>query len=78
MQVARTAKRLTQFFHPVARSEEIGASPRCVALLNEDIVVFRARTGEPLLFKDVCIHRGTRLSLGDVTAEGQLRCPYHG
>jgi phenylpropionate dioxygenase-like ring-hydroxylating dioxygenase large terminal subunit len=26
----------------------------------------------------VCIHRGSRLSLGERTADGNVRCPYHG
>ena len=51
-------------------------SPIGVRLLGEDIVVWLA--GErPLAWQDLCVHRGTRLSLGRV--EGcTLRCPYHG
>ncbi len=33
--------------------------------------------GEPLAWQDLCLHRGTRLSLGRVENE-QLVCPYHG
>lgn len=33
-------------------------------------------SGTPL--RDCCPHRGGRLSLGVVTAEGRLRCGYHG
>lgn len=46
-------------------------------LLGEDIVVWRA--GDRVLaWQDLCLHRGTRLSLGEVQRGGQLMCPYHG
>lgn len=31
-----------------------------------------------MAFKDLCIHRGSRLSLGERTLEGTVRCAYHG
>jgi phenylpropionate dioxygenase-like ring-hydroxylating dioxygenase large terminal subunit len=45
-------------------------------LLGEDIVIWRC--GEQVMvWQDLCIHRGVRLSLG--TTDGQtLACPYHG
>lgn len=46
-------------------------------LLGEDIVIWRA--GQRILaWKDLCVHRGTRLSLGEVLADHTLQCPYHG
>ena len=46
-------------------------------LLGEDIVIWQA--GEQLLaWKDLCMHRGTRLSLGEIQEGKQLMCPYHG
>ena len=46
-------------------------------LLGEDIVIWRA--GDRVLaWQDLCLHRGTRLSLGEVQHGGQLMCPYHG
>ena len=46
-------------------------------LLGEDLVIWRA--GEQILaWKDLCVHRGTRLSLGHVKAGETLQCPYHG
>lgn len=71
-------RRLSQFFHPIARSEEVTQSLNVFPLLNEDVLVFRTTTGDPVAFRDVCVHRGTRLSLGDLTPEGTLRCAYHG
>lgn len=45
-------------------------------LLGEDIVLWRVK-GQTLAWQDLCLHRGTRLSLGRVENE-QLVCPYHG
>ena len=46
-------------------------------LLGEDIVIWKA--GEEIrAWKDLCVHRGTRLSLGEVLEGDRLQCPYHG
>ena len=46
-------------------------------LLGEDIVVWQGEDGQAQAWQDLCVHRGTRLSLGRV--EGcTLHCPYHG
>ena len=74
----QTPRRLSQYFHPVAASTEVGDQPTGATLLGEDLVLFRTSDGDVVVFKDLCIHRGTRLSMGEVTAEGNLRCPYHG
>lgn len=45
-------------------------------ILGEDIVIWRE--GERVhAWKDLCVHRGARLSLGTVE-NGTLKCPYHG
>jgi phenylpropionate dioxygenase-like ring-hydroxylating dioxygenase large terminal subunit len=69
---------LVDDWHPVAASDELERQ-RVVAvrLLGEDLVVWQGDDGRPLAWRDLCVHRGTRLSLGKV--EGcTLRCPYHG
>ena len=48
-----------------------------VRLLGEDIVIWRAGD-QVLAWQDLCLHRGTRLSLGEVQHGEQLMCPYHG
>jgi phenylpropionate dioxygenase-like ring-hydroxylating dioxygenase large terminal subunit len=73
----RSRPGLAHYFHPVALSEDVTAEPKAFQLLGEDLVLFRSADG-PVALKDLCIHRGTRLSLGDVTPEGNIRCPYHG
>jgi phenylpropionate dioxygenase-like ring-hydroxylating dioxygenase large terminal subunit len=50
--------------------------PRAVRLLDEDLVLWRV--GERVhAWRDLCLHRGTRLSLGSVQGE-TLVCAYHG
>ncbi len=68
---------LVNDWHPVARSEDVpadGVLP--VRLLGEDMVLWRAG-GRLMAWKDLCIHRGTRLSMGHVERD-QIVCPYHG
>jgi len=63
------------FWHPVAVADAI-ASPVPVTLLDERLVVARLG-GRPVVFRDLCIHRGTPLSLGWVDGD-ELVCAYHG
>ena len=46
-------------------------------LLGEDIVIWQSGDGIRA-WKDLCVHRGTRLSLGKVLPDHRLQCPYHG
>ena len=65
-------------WHPVARVEELaGGGPIPARLLGEDLVLWRS--GDELhAWRDLCVHRGTRLSLGRVVDGVRLECPYHG
>ena len=72
-----TTSRLAGFWHPVASSESVGASPVPVRLLERDLVLFRDGTGVVRAWLDLCIHRGTKLSLGRVAGD-RLICAYHG
>jgi len=64
-------------WHAVARSDRLdGEKPLGVSLLGEDVVLWRGKDGIAA-FRDVCIHRGARLSLGKVR-DCTLVCPYHG
>lgn len=47
-------------------------------VLGEDVVIWRTADGTVLAWKDLCIHRGTKLSLGAVRGGDTLMCPYHG
>ena len=68
---------LVNDWHVVARSCDVAESqPAGACLLGEDVVMWRRDT-QVMVWKDLCVHRGTRLSLGQVTPAG-LECPYHG
>jgi phenylpropionate dioxygenase-like ring-hydroxylating dioxygenase large terminal subunit len=68
---------LVHDWHVVARSADVtGGLPVAARLLDEDLVLWRA--GERVLaWRDLCVHRGARLSLGAVR-DGTLACAYHG
>jgi phenylpropionate dioxygenase-like ring-hydroxylating dioxygenase large terminal subunit len=64
-------------WHAIGPVEMLDERPVLGArLLDEDIVIWRAN-GHLLAWQDLCIHRGTRLSLGRVESD-HLHCPYHG
>ena len=64
-------------WHPVAFSAELGDKPMHADLLGEPLVLWRGPGGGPRVLSDLCVHRGTALSLGWVSGE-ELVCAYHG
>jgi vanillate O-demethylase monooxygenase subunit len=68
---------LRPYWHPVAEAAELAGGPIGVRLLGEDLVVWSAG-GEVRAARDLCVHRGSRLSLGWVDPRGCIVCPYHG
>jgi phenylpropionate dioxygenase-like ring-hydroxylating dioxygenase large terminal subunit len=63
-------------WHPVAYADEITREPSGVEVLNEPLVAWRGTDGAPRVLADLCIHRGTALSLGRVEGD-EIVCPYH-
>lgn len=64
-------------WHVVARADELSEGQiLATRLLEEDIVVWRLND-QVLAWQDLCLHRGTRLSMGKVE-NNTLVCPYHG
>ena len=63
-------------WHPVAYAHEVTDRPFGATLLGEAVVVWRTSDGRAHAMRDLCIHRGTALSLGWV-ADDCLVCPYH-
>ena len=68
----------SSLWHPVALVGNVAQAPVAVRLLEQPVVVWRDAAGAVQAFADQCPHRGARLSLGRVTPQGQLECPYHG
>lgn len=67
---------LRRYWHPVINAADILDKPVPVTLLGERIVLYRHPDGVSAL-RDLCIHRGTPLSLGWVDGSN-LVCAYHG
>jgi methylxanthine N1-demethylase len=67
---------LRRFWQPVMWADELADRPVPVRLLDEALVVVRLE-GQVSVFRDLCVHRGTALSLGWV-ADDRLVCAYHG
>ncbi len=67
---------LAGFWHPVAFAHDIKDKPVAAKLLDVDLVIYRTNQGITVA-KDLCMHRGTRLSGGSMCEE-HLVCPMHG
>jgi phenylpropionate dioxygenase-like ring-hydroxylating dioxygenase large terminal subunit len=67
---------LSEFWHPVALSSEVGPEPVAVRLAGLGWALARIG-GNLAAFADACPHRRARLSAGQVT-DGTLQCMYHG
>jgi vanillate O-demethylase monooxygenase subunit len=67
---------LSRFWHPVAFSAKVRDKPVAARLLDENLVVFRTSTGVTVA-RDLCLHRGARLSLGEMHGD-ELVCGFHG
>jgi phenylpropionate dioxygenase-like ring-hydroxylating dioxygenase large terminal subunit len=72
----REWKVLSGYWHPVAWSAEVGDQPVGATLLDEDLVIYRTSSGV-VVARDLCLHRGSRLTLGWMDAD-DLVCTYHG
>jgi phenylpropionate dioxygenase-like ring-hydroxylating dioxygenase large terminal subunit len=68
---------LRRFWQPVIQSSELGAVPRRLRILGEDLVAFRDKSGNLGLLELHCPHRGTSLEFGLIDQHG-IRCCYHG
>ncbi|CAN5399710.1 molybdenum cofactor-independent xanthine hydroxylase subunit HpxD [soil metagenome] len=64
-------------WHPVLYENELANDPKSVRLCGELLVLWRDEKNEIHALKDLCIHRGTALSLGTVRGS-DIVCPYHG
>ncbi len=65
------------YWYPALLSRDLGATPKAVKLLGDNLVFVRAHGQAHALF-DRCAHRGMVLSAGQCLAEGTITCPYHG
>ncbi|MER5689773.1 aromatic ring-hydroxylating dioxygenase subunit alpha [Streptomyces sp. NPDC002205] len=68
---------MVDWWHPVGWAADFRTTPRRTVLLGRTLVLWRDRTGTVRCLRDLCVHRGTALSLGEVQ-DGDIVCPYHG
>ena len=68
---------LREAWHPVAFGRDLADRPAHADLLGQPLVLWREPDGRPRANSDVCVHRGTALSLGWISGD-ELVCPYHG
>jgi len=67
---------LAGFWHPVAFAHDIKDKPVAAKLLDVDLVIYRSEKSITVA-KDLCMHRGTKLSGGTI-CDKLLVCPMHG
>jgi len=63
-------------WHPVAFAGDVADRPVHADLLGEALVLWRGAGRALRVMSDLCVHRGTALSLGWVAGD-ELVCPYH-
>lgn len=63
---------------PVAHSDEIHQHPGAFRLGARKLAVYRDLTGVVRAVEDRCPHRRLPLSMGRLTEDGSIQCPYHG
>jgi phenylpropionate dioxygenase-like ring-hydroxylating dioxygenase large terminal subunit len=70
-------EKLFACWHPIGYSDEVKKEePFGTFLLDEPVVIWRSSEGQVHAMRDLCIHRGTALSLGWIK-DDCLVCPYH-
>ena len=67
---------LKPYWYPLALSTEVADKPVAATLLGERVAIYRAG-GKVRAVRDLCVHRGTPLSLGWIDGD-TLVCAYHG
>ncbi|MBX7100039.1 MAG: aromatic ring-hydroxylating dioxygenase subunit alpha [Myxococcaceae bacterium] len=75
---ASLAMRVKAAWYVACESSALRKAPRAVTLLGQKVVLFRDGRGTACALADRCPHRNVPLSMGRVTAQGQLECGYHG
>lgn len=68
---------LRRFWHPIALASELDDLPLAIRILDEELVLFRDKSGRIGLLHLRCSHRNTSLEYGFIQERG-IRCCYHG
>jgi phenylpropionate dioxygenase-like ring-hydroxylating dioxygenase large terminal subunit len=65
-------------WYVVMDSSQVKDRPVGVTRMGEKLVFWRDGAGKVSCLRDKCVHRGVRLSAGQVMDNGRLQCPFHG
>jgi phenylpropionate dioxygenase-like ring-hydroxylating dioxygenase large terminal subunit len=68
---------LRNMWYPVCQSARVKEKPVGLHRLGLDVVLWRDSAGRVYAHDDRCLHRGAKLSVGEVISD-TLRCAYHG
>ena len=68
---------LRRYWHPVFLSKDLGEQPVAIKILDEELVIFRDKSGNLGLVHKHCPHRQASLEFGMCTDSG-IQCCYHG
>lgn len=70
---------LRDYWYPAVAKRKIPKRhPIQVKMLGEEICLFRGKQDQIVAVRDICPHRGARLSEGTCHWKGTVSCPYHG
>src|SRR5262245_11805173 len=64
---------LRRYWQPVSLAKEVAALPKLVKIFDEELILYRDKSGTPGLLYPRCMHRGANLLYGKVEARG-IRC----
>lgn len=76
--VSRENHLMRKAWYPVALAEDVARQPLRVELLGDPYVLYRSRSGQPVVHLDRCPHRNVPLSGGRCREDDTIECPYHG
>jgi len=68
---------LRRYWHPVFLSKDLDEQPVAIKILDEELVIFRDKSGNLGLVHKHCPHRQASLEFGMCTDSG-IQCCYHG
>jgi len=70
---------LREYWYPALLARRVGRRrPVGLRILGEDVVFFRDQAGNVVGLKDLCAHRGSKISRGVCHFPGTVTCAYHG
>lgn len=72
-----SARFLQNAWYVAALSDSIGQELTALKLLGSNVVVYRTKTGQPVVLEDACPHRKLPLSMGRLI-DDHVECGYHG